>query len=80
MQTKIISTQEKTIEMLEAEARALETLIAHRQEWLDNPQNFECRVYGEKRRDTLNKVWELQDINNQIAAIKQEDISPITNS
>ncbi len=80
MLTKIISTQEKTIEMLETEARALETLIARRQEWLDNPQNFENRVYGEKRRDTLNKVWELQDINNQIAAIKQEDISPITNT
>ncbi len=80
MQTKIISAQEKTIEMLETEARALENLIAHRQEWLDNPQNFESRVYGEKRRDTLSKVWELQDINNQIAAIKQEENLPINNS
>jgi hypothetical protein len=80
MQTKTISVQEKTIEMLEAEARALETLIARRQEWLDNPANYESRKYGDTRRDTLSKVWELQDINNQIAAIKQEENSPINNS
>jgi hypothetical protein len=73
MTTQTISPSERTMDMVQAEANALEQLIERRNEWLNKPDNKHSPAFEATKKDTLTMVWRHSELLNEISQFEKEN-------